>query len=136
MKVDLRLYTGNYEYVAREIMAIRSFINLVTLIGVTLIFSAACARNNEACVRGEGVTLQILGSGGPIADDARASSGYLVWADGKSRVLIDAGGGTFLRFGEAGASFAELAGPLGRFSGPAQIRELRGSRQAAARRRA
>ena len=89
-------------------MAIRSFINLVTLIGVTLIFSAACARNNEACVRGEGVTLQILGSGGPIADDARASSGYLVWADGKSRVLIDAGGGTFLRFGEAGASFAEL----------------------------
>jgi len=59
-------------------------------------------------VQDEGVTLQILGSGGPIADDGRASSGYLVWAGGESRVLIDAGGGTFLRFGEAGASFAEL----------------------------
>jgi ribonuclease BN (tRNA processing enzyme) len=52
--------------------------------------------------------LQILGSGGPIADDARASSGYLLWINGESRVLIDAGGGTFLRFGEAGASFDEL----------------------------
>ena len=33
---------------------------------------------------------------------------YLVWVDGNRRVLIDAGGGTFLRFGEAGASFADL----------------------------
>jgi ribonuclease BN (tRNA processing enzyme) len=54
------------------------------------------------------VALQVLGSGGPIADDGRASSGYIVWVDGQSRVLIDAGGGTFLRFGEAGADFAEL----------------------------
>jgi ribonuclease BN (tRNA processing enzyme) len=43
-----------------------------------------------------------------VADDGRASSGYLVWVDGKSRVLIDAGGGTFLRFGEAGADFTAL----------------------------
>ena len=55
-----------------------------------------------------GVQLQVLGSGGPIADDGRASSGYLVWVDGESRVMIDVGGGTFLRFGEAGASFTEL----------------------------
>jgi len=52
--------------------------------------------------------LQILGSGGPIADDGRASSGYILWVDGQSRVLIDAGGGTFLRFGEAGADFTQL----------------------------
>lgn len=31
-----------------------------------------------------------------------------MWVDGKSRVLIDAGGGTFLRFGEAGADFTDL----------------------------
>jgi ribonuclease BN (tRNA processing enzyme) len=60
------------------------------------------------CPPREGVALQILGSGGPIADDGRASSGYVVWIDGQSRVLIDAGGGTFLRFGEAGADFAQL----------------------------
>ena len=89
-------------------MAIRSFINLVALIGVAVMFSTACTRENTSCVPGDGVTLQILGSGGPIADDSRASTGYLLWIDGKSRVLIDAGGGVFLRFGEAGARFPEL----------------------------
>ena len=68
--------------------------------------SSLCARAD--CPPADGVSLQVLGSGGPIADDARASSGYLVWLDGESKVLIDAGGGTFLRFGEANASFDAL----------------------------
>jgi len=61
-----------------------------------------------ACPPAQGTALQVLGSGGPIADDGRASSGYLVWIDGRSRFLVDAGGGVFLRFGEAGGSFADL----------------------------
>ena len=69
---------------------------------------ATCAAAERQCPPTAGVALQVLGSGGPIADDARASSGFVIWADGKSRVLIDAGGGTFLRFGEAGAQFADL----------------------------
>ena len=69
---------------------------------------AACGEDTQSCNVEEGVTLQVLGSGGPIADDGRSSTGYVVWIDGRSRVLIDAGGGTFLRFGEAGASFEEL----------------------------
>lgn len=56
----------------------------------------------------EGVAVQVLGSGGPIADDARAGSGFLVWQDGRARALVDAGGGTFVRFGEAGARLADL----------------------------
>ena len=67
----------------------------------------ACAAEKSSCTE-SGVALQILGSGGPIADDGRASSGYLVWIDGKSRFLIDAGGGVFLRFAEAGGNFSEL----------------------------
>lgn len=67
----------------------------------------ACVKEITACPA-SGVTLQVLGSGGPIADDGRASSGYLVWVDGTSRFLIDAGGGVFLRFAEAGGSFSEL----------------------------
>ena len=62
----------------------------------------------SACTENEGVAVQVLGSGGPIADDARASSGYLVWVDGRARALIDAGGGVFLRFGEAAARFEDL----------------------------
>ncbi|MCY7294835.1 MBL fold metallo-hydrolase [Alteromonas sp. a30] len=58
------------------------------------------------------LALQVLGSGGPIADDARASSGYLLWVNGKSRLLIDAGGGTALRFGEANGKFEDLEAVL------------------------
>lgn len=54
------------------------------------------------------LALQVLGSGGPIADDNRASSGYLLWLNGESRLLIDAGGGTALRFGEANGDFEQL----------------------------
>ncbi|MEM8817742.1 MAG: MBL fold metallo-hydrolase [Pseudomonadota bacterium] len=61
-----------------------------------------------ACAPDQGVALQVLGSGGPIADDGRASAGYLLWIDGRSRLLIDAGGGVFLRFAEAGARFGDL----------------------------
>ena len=57
---------------------------------------------------GAEVTLQVLGSGGPEVS-RRASSGYLIWVEGKSRYLIDMGGGTFLRFGESGAKIEDLS---------------------------
>jgi hypothetical protein len=62
-----------------------------------VIFSGACAKAENACPSAQGIALQILGPGGPIANDGRASSGYLVWVDGVARVLPDAGGGIFLR---------------------------------------
>jgi len=62
----------------------------------------------QTCPPTDGIALQVLGSGGPIADDARASTSYIVWVDGKSRIMIDAGGGSFLRFGEARAKFTDL----------------------------
>jgi len=61
----------------------------------------------NSCPRG-GPAMQVLGSGGPRADNARASSGYLVWANGKARVLVDLGGGTFNRFGASGARVEDL----------------------------
>jgi ribonuclease BN (tRNA processing enzyme) len=56
----------------------------------------------------QGVAVQVLGSGGPELQDKRASSSYLVWENGKARVLIDAGGGSALRFGESGAQMSQL----------------------------
>jgi ribonuclease BN (tRNA processing enzyme) len=61
----------------------------------------------EAC-GGEGIAVQVLGSGGPELRDKRASSSYLVWQDGEARVLVDAGGGSALRFGESGAKMSQL----------------------------
>ena len=77
-----------------------------------LFFLASCSSTEAECPPSDGIALQVLGSGGPIADDGRASSGYLVWVDGTARVLIDAGGGTFLRFAEAGARFEDLDCPF------------------------
>lgn len=81
---------------------------MVLLAYCSLAGPLAHADATDACPPAKGVAVQILGSGGPIADDDRASSAYLVWVDGESRALIDAGGGAFLRFGEAGASFSSL----------------------------
>jgi len=54
------------------------------------------------------ISLQVLGSGGPVADDARASSGYVIGLPGGGHILIDAGGGVFQRFGEAGLNMDDL----------------------------
>lgn len=56
----------------------------------------------------QGVAVQVLGSGGPELQDKRASSSYLIWEHGRARVLVDAGGGSALRFGESGAQMAQL----------------------------
>jgi len=56
----------------------------------------------------KGIALQVLGSGGPELQDKRASSSYLVWEGGQARVLVDAGGGSALRFGESGAQMSQL----------------------------
>jgi ribonuclease BN (tRNA processing enzyme) len=79
---------------------------LLTVLLVT--FSSGSPAAESACPPASGVAVQVLGSGGPVADDARASSSYLVWIDGRARVMVDAGGGSFLRFGQAGARFADL----------------------------
>ncbi|MDZ7826375.1 MAG: MBL fold metallo-hydrolase [Gammaproteobacteria bacterium] len=63
--------------------------------------------DQRACAP-EGVHVQVLGSGGPGLDDGSASSGYLVWVDGRARVLIDTGPGTALNFEKSGADFKDL----------------------------
>ena len=55
-----------------------------------------------------GVWLQVLGSGGPELDDGRASSGYVIWREGKARLLIDIGSGSMFRFEQSGASLNDL----------------------------
>ena len=54
------------------------------------------------------ISVQVLGSGGPELDDQRASSGYLIWVDGKAKVLVDAGGGSSLNFEKSDARFNDL----------------------------
>lgn len=65
------------------------------------------AARGQSC-GSQGLAVQVLGSGGPELQDKRASSSYLVWEDGRARVLVDAGGGSALRFGESGAQMSNL----------------------------
>jgi len=60
-----------------------------------------------AC-RAADVGVQVLGSGGPIAEGGRAGTSYVVWIEGRGRLLIDAGPGSFIRFGEAGLKVGDL----------------------------
>lgn len=52
--------------------------------------------------------MQVLGSGGPEMQDRRASTSYLIWQNGSARVVVDAGGGSALRFGETGARMSQV----------------------------
>jgi ribonuclease BN (tRNA processing enzyme) len=54
------------------------------------------------------LAVQVLGSGGPEMQDKRASTSYLIWENGRARVVVDAGGGSALRFGESGAQISQL----------------------------
>ena len=58
------------------------------------------------------VAISVLGSGGPELSDQRRSSGYIVWIDGSARLIVDAGAGTSIAFGEAGGQFEDLQGIL------------------------
>lgn len=54
-------------------------------------------------------SVMVLGSGGPIATAAgRASAGYLIFIDGKPKVLMDAGGGTYQRLAASGTDIKDL----------------------------
>jgi ribonuclease BN (tRNA processing enzyme) len=74
---------------------------------VTTLASLHPAQAQDHCGAG-GVALQVLGSGNQDLGSKRASSSYLLWIDGKARVLINAGGGSALRFGESGAHVGDL----------------------------
>jgi ribonuclease BN (tRNA processing enzyme) len=72
---------------------------------LALISSAAGFAANTQCTKA--LAVQILGSGGPIAEGSRAGSSAIVWINGKAAVLVDAGSGSFVRYGEAGIKFAD-----------------------------
>ena len=71
-------------------------------------FSITPSASTQSC-QANGVAVQILGSGGPRMSRDRASASYLVWIDGRSKILVDAGGGAFLRFGQANARIEDLS---------------------------
>lgn len=58
------------------------------------------------------LSLTVLGAGGPELNDGLASSGYVLWVNDKARVIVDAGTGSSLTFGDSGADFADVSAIL------------------------
>jgi len=77
---------------------------------VTLLAFLACPLDALAqrCA-GNPVAVQVLGSGGPRLSLDRASSSYLLWINDHARILVDMGGGAFVRFGQAQAQLSDLS---------------------------
>lgn len=88
-------------------MAARGAMQRSWRLGLLFMLATQPALAAEHC-SARGVSLQVLGSGGPEIDDGRASSGYLIWRDGKARILVDMGGGSLLRFEQSGARLNDL----------------------------
>jgi ribonuclease BN (tRNA processing enzyme) len=75
-------------------------------LGVALLASSsACA---QSCA-GSPVAVQVLGSGAPGFVKDRANTSYLLWVGNQAKILVDAGGGAYVRFGQAGAKFPDLS---------------------------
>lgn len=79
----------------------------VYLLLAYILFTYSTAQAASMC-GDKGVWLQVLGSGGPELDDQRASSAYLIWLDGKARLLVDMGAGSLLRFEQSAANLNDI----------------------------
>lgn len=75
---------------------------------ILLLFSTCHFSNAIANCGQNGVWLQVLGSGGPELGDKRASTSYLIWHDGKAKLLVDIGSGSMLNLEKANADINDL----------------------------
>ena len=85
---------------------------LIVILLIAINLSACLAHEKVDACQNQSLEVQILGSGGPELTTDRASSSYLVWQNDKAIVLIDAGGGSALRYGQSNAHWKDLKAVL------------------------
>ncbi|HEY2573098.1 MAG TPA: MBL fold metallo-hydrolase [Verrucomicrobiaceae bacterium] len=76
--------------------------------GLLVFLSASTSALAQSCT-GNPVAVQILGSGAPGFVKDRANTSYLLWIGNQAKILLDAGGGAYVRYGQAGAKFPDLS---------------------------
>jgi ribonuclease BN (tRNA processing enzyme) len=79
-----------------------------SIAGVAVALMASSGALAQSCT-GNPVAVQVLGSGAPGFVKDRANTSYLVWVGNQARILVDAGGGAYVRFGQAQAKFSDLS---------------------------
>jgi ribonuclease BN (tRNA processing enzyme) len=103
-----------------DALMIRSFI-------ASLMVLAAASSNAvaQSCT-GNPVAVQILGSGAPGFVKDRANTSYLLWIGPQAKILVDAGGGAYVRFGQSQAKFSDLSMILVSHLHPDHVSDLPG----------
>lgn len=91
---------------------------------IALVFTASTALA-QSCT-GNPVAVQVLGSGAPGFVRDRANTSYLLWVGNQAKILLDAGGGAYVRFGQAGAKFSDLSMILVSHLHPDHVSDLPG----------
>jgi ribonuclease BN (tRNA processing enzyme) len=76
--------------------------------GVALALMMSSGALAQSCM-GNPVAVQVLGSGAPGFVKDRANTSYLLWAGNQGKILVDAGGGAYVRYGQAQAKFSDLS---------------------------
>jgi len=99
---------------------IRSFIA-----GLLVLAAASSNAFAQTCT-GNPIAVQILGSGAPGFVKDRANTSYLLWIGNQAKILVDAGGGAYVRFGQAGAKFSDLSMILVSHLHPDHVSDLPG----------
>lgn len=81
----------------------------IVIMALSAIACSAGADKPAVSKVGGDLSIMVLGSGGPAATKAgRASSGYLIFVDGKPKILMDVGGGTYQRLAQSGTNIKDL----------------------------
>ena len=88
----------------------RSLTAATVLLSAATLSAPVYADSDRAVNKVEGsLSVMVLGSGGPMAvSNGRASAGYLIFTDGKPRILMDVGGGTFKSLAMSGTVMPNL----------------------------
>ena len=93
--------------------------------GLMLLAAGLSGAAAQTCT-GSPVAVQILGSGAPGFVRDRSNTSYLLWVGNQARILLDAGGGAYVRFGQSGAKFSDLSMILVSHLHPDHVSDLPG----------
>src|SRR6185312_2271064 len=93
--------------------------------GLLVLLAASSNAFAQACV-GNPIAVEVLGSGAPGFVKDRANTSYLLWIGPQAKILLDAGGGAYVRFGQSQAKFGDLSMILVSHLHPDHVSDLPG----------
>jgi len=80
---------------------------IASLALTTLSIATASEKRVQDKIKGP-LSVVVLGSGAPVATAGRASSSFLIFVEGKPRILMDMGGGSFKSLAQSGVNIADV----------------------------